>query len=243
LGSYTTLSLGPIEYSWKGYVPSYVALFFDADDFKFDSTYDEAGRESVVTGLAFVTTASTARNRLESAGYTLGFFADVYERFRPAAKKAYEAGLEAERWASQLDGDPDKRPASRPDVLVDAPPLQELNEYVAFMRKDLAGMTAPRQRVAAHDAVRLSYLPPPAALVSSLFDPESFMDYPDVTGLLDVRLILEALPPQEPVKLDLLDVFLGGYLGGEAAAIRTLLDRLLADLAERVVIHDKVFES
>lgn len=245
MGSYATLHLGPVDLSWKGYLPAYLALVFDESELviqheKSDSDPDE----SIVSVLEIRTTGGIARERLDAAGYTLEFLADVYMRFRSSARRVYEDELEAERWSSNLEGRAEDE-AKMPDtsLLDQARPATELNAYVEYQRTQLQGAQNSTSSDELRSRMRIIELDPVVALVACVFDDRHSLDYPDVIGLLELRLIVEALDAEEAVVLNLHDLYNGGYLPDEERQLRGLLDKLRAELAEKVLIYDKVFES
>lgn len=99
MGHYSQLTVDRLYFSWKSDIPSVLAFLFQPSEFFQVRDPDEPEYPSEI---GFRTTAKLAIEVLERNGYTLDFFAEIYEYFLPELKASFE-----EQAKEQISSDSD----------------------------------------------------------------------------------------------------------------------------------------
>src|SRR4051794_16007596 len=93
MGSWSYLTIGEIVFTWKYDVPSFLTFIFREEDLfvvreQIPPAEDEEPEDLDLEDLpieraGYATTAGAARSVLDTYGYTLDFFTDIYGSFLP----------------------------------------------------------------------------------------------------------------------------------------------------------------
>lgn len=132
------LRIGGLALLWDFDVPSHAALLFRPDDFRSRPAGPGfEGRWSRFLG--YETTAREALGRLDAAGFTLEFFASVWESFRPRVDPEFREALEDD--VGSRCGDDESEVERRLRDYWQSHPEKdaegELREFASFLREAL----------------------------------------------------------------------------------------------------------
>lgn len=91
MGSYSELTIGEIVFAWKYHVPAFLTFVFKADDLFIereqpvvdpDDAVEVDPDELYIEKGGYRTTVAQAKAVLDEYGYTVPFFAEIYQSFR-----------------------------------------------------------------------------------------------------------------------------------------------------------------
>ncbi len=152
MSDYTRLNINRLQLSWNYYIPTFLTFLFRPEDYHClrepASKYDESDDEILpvdlgIDEIGYRTTCAKALVTMNEFGYTLDFFADMYETLRTRLFENYEYNAKQDivdsaksdlneskietRFQSHLRKFPKKSPRA------------ELQDYVEFIRLLFAG--------------------------------------------------------------------------------------------------------
>jgi hypothetical protein len=288
MGSYSHLTIGQIVFSWKYHVPTFLTFVFKESDLfmqREESPHhledDEEPPEvdldepSHFIGAGYRTSVAAAKAVLDEYGYTLEFFAEIYDSFRPGLQASVRERLEdelARRADRKLPEEELQRRvrehlAASPDT-----PVDDLSAFTAFLReaieKDLQmepfledrildrGPGQEPLRIPAKEYLRYkltdladfetlqmllidraAQVPASVLRPACLFD-EGYVDFfPEVISLIYTRLILDAMPDDAVVELEVSQVI------ESEAELRSMHSNLAYELLHKVDVYERVFRA
>lgn len=231
---WSELRIGGVAFRWRFNIQSRAALLFDPADFQSRPERREAG-DRWFDFLGYETSVREALASLDAAGFTMEFFASVWESLRPRIDAEFLEALEDDVCARYPDDEVERRLAEYRQRFPEQDAAGELREFVAWLREALDGrmsdpafdedlvvagrrVTAGEQfgergeelveieAIRAYVIANLSLFPPSVGRVLGQFGDEFFLGQPEVALLMLARLLLEASPPGAGVALDLTDV-------------------------------------
>jgi hypothetical protein len=255
MGSYATLKIGVEDLAWKYYVPPFLAFLFKEDDFiaiPFAAEAEESNdgfappEDPGYDVLGYRTTREGAIGNLGAYGYTLDFFARVYDDFYDQLDSAARDSVRSDMEYSELSDAETERYVD--EYFGDGPRTarRDIDEFVLLLRRraiekardtslwgrfeDLQSVLMNRHREFSPGSLRLA----------QLFDEDVYFDYGDVVSLMYVRLLLEAGEPESEVLLNLQDI-VGAMADETPEAAQKLFSELGKRLADKVSLYDRVF--
>ena len=283
MGSYSQLAIGEIVFTWKYHVPTFLTFLFSEDDFfiereeiVLDSADDEPPpEEPYVEKAGYRTSVAKAKAVLDEYGYTVPFFADIYDSFRSALNAHVEEILHDEL-GQRLGPDPtDQELHARVDAHLSAAPNSasgDLDAFTTFLRQAIStdlrmepfledlvfdqGPGKPPLRVPVKEDVRYrrtdladfetlhmlilnraDRVPANVLRPMMLFSENYIFEYPEVLSLLYTRLVLDAVPDNALVELDVSDVL------ETEEEIRSMHTDLAHELLHKVDVYERVFRA
>lgn len=287
MGSWSELTIGEIVFRWKYHVPTFLTFVFSQDDVFIEREHvlEELDEDDNPVELdpddlciekgGYRTTVASAKAVLDGYGYTVAFFAEIYQSFRPGLDTQVRDWLSDEvgRHAGLGVGE---ELNARIDAHLSASPstaLEDLQSFTAFLRQaietdlemepfleDLVydqGPDQPPRRVPVAEHVRrygrtdladfetlqelvlnrAERVPGNVLRPMVLFDEAYVSDYPEVVSLLYTRLVLDAMPDDAVVELDVAQVV------ETEAEIRVLHMDLAYQLLQKVDVYQRVFRA
>lgn len=134
MGHYSQLLVDRLYFSWKNDVPTFLTFLFKADDFFQVRDLEEPEWPSEI---GFRTSCTNAIDALERNGYTLHFFANIYEYFLKELTEQFEEVTKEQisrdgNYAlneSEIEGRFQSYLASFPDLS----PIQQLEDFLKFL--------------------------------------------------------------------------------------------------------------
>lgn len=149
MGHYSQLRVDRLYFSWKSDIPAFLTFLFDSDDF---FQVRDAEEPDYPSEIGFRTSAHNAVAALDRNGYTLDFFAGVYEYFLTELTEQFEQS--AKEWFSSVgDHALDEPEIERrfQDYLSSHPalsPRQQLDDFlkllVVLLAPDLKTAPSPK---------------------------------------------------------------------------------------------------
>ncbi len=286
MGSWSELTIGEIVFAWKYHVPTFLTFVFSQDDLFIEREQvvvdpeDEDERVEIDPDELYIqkggyrTTVSRAEAVLDEYGYTLSFFAEIYESFRDGLDAQVRDRLADELGKGAADVDQEELKA-RIEAHVSASPntaIGDLEAFTAFLREaietdlkmepfleDLVydrGTDQPPRRVPVAQRVRYrrsdladfetlhmlildraERVPASVLRPMTLFDEGYIFVYPEVVSLLYTRLVLDAMPDDALVELDVHQIV------ETEAEIRSMHMDLAYELLHKVDVYERVFRA
>jgi Restriction endonuclease len=254
VGSYATLTIGAERLSWKYYVPPVMTFLFAEEDFLAVQERIEPGDEDDPAlppedlgyeVLGYRTTREGAISNLETYGYTLDFFARVYEDFYDELDAAARESVQADMIFSQRSDAEIEQYIT--DWFGDAPrsPRRDIDEFVLFLGQQRTDgrRQSPAERFEDIQSVLMNRhraFSPATLRLAQFFEEDIEFDYGEVVLLMHLRLLLEAADPGCEVLLNLQDI--AGAMADETPEFaRKLFGELGQRLADKVSLYDRVF--
>jgi hypothetical protein len=259
VGSYATLKIGGEELAWKYYVPPVMTFLFTEADFiavpyldekiDLDEVEEEERSETLDDRgwavLGYRSTREGAISTLESFGYTLDYFARLYEEFYDQLDAVARGSVSADMEFSELSVAEIEQYVAE---WFDAPrtPRADIDEFVAFLRQQAEG--GPRERSLGQRFEDIQSLlmnrhrevSPATLRLSQFFEEDFHLEIGEVVSLMYLRLVLEAADPECEVLLNLQDI--AASMGDDTPEFsRKLFGELGKRLADKVSLYDRVF--
>ncbi|HTZ85696.1 MAG TPA: HEPN/Toprim-associated domain-containing protein, partial [Solirubrobacteraceae bacterium] len=150
MGSYSTLAIGEVSLSWKYEVPTYLTFLFREQDLYIEreealplepGEVPHPPEDYEIRRAGFRTTVAAARKALDGHGYTLDFFAGIYDSFLPDVEEEVREVLEEELGSRAGEGTSAEEIERQAAAHLAAPPptaLGDLEAFVAFLKSALA---------------------------------------------------------------------------------------------------------
>jgi len=244
MGWYVDLRIGPFEWSWrKSIVPEVGLLFLGKSKY-----IRKIGKDKFI---GFKSSVSEIKENLDSLGLTLEFFETVYYEYRKDILSSILSFLYGSKIS--LTKDKDKKILNKihniEQMIIESNSKKDFVQAISLIKKvghyewnSLLGQPTPkfplflleflpalreRGRVKVEDIV----LP---AIVGE-FIHFAYTEFPEIAFLTEVRLILEALPENTEVILDLTRFEDEIFETGE------ILDDLIYRLTSKIVTYQRTF--
>jgi hypothetical protein len=283
------LRIGDIVFTWRYHVPTFLTFVFKEEDLFIkredivpdadeDETIEVDPDELYLEEAGFRTTVGAAKTVLDEYGYTLEFFADIYESFRTQLQETVQEVLDDEiggeaneagenlseeevqrRVRAHLSGSPDtamedlraftaflreaieKDLQMEPfleDVVYDRAPGEEplrvpARRHLRYRATDLADFETLQMLVIR----RASRVPANVLRPLMLFNEGYVFMFPEVVSILYTRLLLDAMPDDAVVELDVQQVV------ETEAEVRSLHSDLAYELLHKVDVYERVFRA
>jgi hypothetical protein len=288
MGDYSDLRIGDIVFTWKYHVPTFLTFVFKEEDLfikREEVIVDPDEEEPVeidpdvlyIEEAGFRTTVGAAKAVLDEYGYTLEFFADIYDSFRAGLQETVrdvlddEIGGQANEAGEDLSEEDLQRRvrahlSASPDTAIG-----DLQAFTAFLREaiekdlqmepfledivyDREGKEPLRVPVKSHLRYRAtdladfetlqtlvikraSRVPANVLRPLMLFDEGYVFVFPEVVSLLYTRLLLDAMPDDAVVELDVHEVV------ETEAEVRSMHSDLAYELLHKVDVYERVFRA
>jgi Restriction endonuclease/HEPN/Toprim N-terminal domain 1 len=104
MGSYSQLTIGKLVFEWKYHVPTFLTFLFQESDFFSEPEELDPDNDEYYDRAGYRTTVAAAKEALDRYGYTVEFFAEIYESFRPDLDAALREELDDE-FGGAADGE------------------------------------------------------------------------------------------------------------------------------------------
>lgn len=145
MGSYSSLKIGNLAFYWKYHVPTFLTfLFEDSDYFSVPRDDDPDWFEAI----GYRTEAHRSIAVLNGAGFTVEFFAEVYDELFLGLDSEYRERLESAIVEAASRELPEGELQRRIEAHLAAPPqsrLQDLRDFIEFMREGISSdFSGPR---------------------------------------------------------------------------------------------------
>jgi hypothetical protein len=161
MGSYSVLTIDRVGFAWKYEVPTFLTLVFSDDDFYFAVPPDPESHDEYRRWIGYRTSIAEARDRLDGLGYTMPFFASLYETLTDSIDESLleavaeklpphggEAGFDVESLADSSDEDDSWRSRARASAFLreaaNAPLAEQIAAFVAVLGDALRADPRPR---------------------------------------------------------------------------------------------------
>lgn len=263
------LDIGRMSFVWRDHVPTFLTFVFEAEDLFFQFDGDNrvySGSEALeleadeddygpLRPAGYRTTASKARSVLDRNGYTIDFFAEIYDIFREDLSEQYRDLLTDEYGQTpEVDGDEAQASwlADRQIAQYEDSPLADLLGFVTFMRRlmeDLEAEGIEESRLVSEGRGilfedlqwklfdRATRFPVDAVRAAGLFSEQPMEFYPEVVSLIYTRLLLDAVPDDAPVELEVSNVVY------TVDGLRSIHLDLAFELLQKVDVYQRVFSA
>lgn len=262
MGHYSNLHIGDEELSWKYYIPPYVSFLFDKSDYFQDSEVLDEEEELIYFG--YETTCEQALNKLDQWGFDWrlieNFYNSIYEELRE--EYLYSLRYELEDYSSKEDID--QKISNHLEKFPRLSRAEELQDYTNFILPILrASKHGEESKVLSQDGnnytiepnrrndgtvyvvhelhqflfSRTLKFPPWIFIISNLFEYHIERDYQEIISIIYFRFLLEAHAKEEPVILDLSDLY------EDPEDIKGFQEESAHHLIKKVNIFNKFFES
>jgi hypothetical protein len=260
MGHYTELTIGDIALSWKYQIPTFLTFLFTENELVIehchrqpDSDDDEdemcdAWRETA----GYRTSVAAAKSVLDGHGYTVEFLAGIYDTFRPDLHEwVRTTAREDYNWDDQCENDEEveKRIEEYLAASVGSA-LDDLKAFTAFLREAIAkdlqmepflDREGTKAELADFESLQtlllgtICRLPAAVLRTAALFDEGYMLDYPEVVGLIYVRLMLDATPDEAIVELNLHDIV------DDEDEVRSMHTDLASELLKKLDVYQRMF--
>ncbi|MFI7632298.1 restriction endonuclease [Microbispora rosea] len=236
---WTKLTIGKFGFRWLNHIPTFLTFLFAENEVFVDQLPQR-------TKLGYRTNGAAARDVLDGHGYTIEFLAGIYDTFRSnldAIARAAVAKALVEADSVDIDEEAMQHRIDDHFSASAASSLEDMKTFRCFLREmisegiprilmwmDNAGISELEML-----AISPSEETPVAVLrLAGLFREYSW-DYPEVVTLIHLRLILDAVPDDTIVELDLSDMAKG------EAEVRSLHIDLATQLLHKVDAYQRMF--
>lgn len=285
MGSYSQLAIGEIVFQWKYHVPTFLTFVFSEDDFFIereqvvvDPEEDDGvvdPDELYIEKGGYRTSAASAKAVLDEYGYTVPFFAEIYDSFRKGLNASVKDLLDDELGQRSGPGTSEDELGRRIDAHLSASPnsaIGDLEAFTAFLQQAIAtdlkmepfledlvfdqGPDKPPRQVPVGQHLRYrrtdladfetlhmlildraDRVPASVLRPMMLFSEDYIFVFPEVLSLLYTRLVLDAMPDDALVELDVSDVI------DTEDEIRSMHTDLAYELLHKVDVYERVFRA
>ncbi|WP_138429609.1 restriction endonuclease [Fodinibius saliphilus] len=262
MGHYSNLHIGDEELSWKYYLPPHVSFLFGKDDYFEDSEVIDEEEELLYFG--YKTTCEQALNKLDQWGFDWELIETFYKSIYEELREDYLFSLKYDLEDHRENGDVEKKISDHLEKFPRLSRSEELQDYINFILPLLkASKHGEESTVQSKDGNSYSIqpsstnsgsiyvqhdlhqflfgrtlkYPPWIFIISNLFEYDIERDYQEIISIIYFRFLLESHPKEEPVILDLADLY------EEPEEIKNFQEKSANHLIKKVNIFNKFFES
>jgi len=234
MGHYSTLQIGKHQISWKYDIPAYLSFLFEISDEYNEETGGEEQGYPIKIG--FRTTAIAAINKLNLLGMDWNMVTDIYSHFYERLKEEVADQIQSEileQFKELNNAEIKIKFKEAAQQFFKFSRQEELKDFTNFFipmidvstgHKDLDVISIDGRRYQLkpekyadlshnmlHDPGQFFYeksleLPPWIQIIGNLFDYELLVEFTEIISVVQIKLLLEASPPETIVELQLEDM-------------------------------------
>ncbi|MEP2446612.1 MAG: restriction endonuclease [Balneola sp.] len=262
MGHYSNLYIGDEELSWKYYLPPYVSFLFGKDDYFQETEVIDEKEEFLHFG--YKTSCEQALNKLDKWGFDWELIETFYNSIYEELREEYLYSLRYELEDNNSKKNLEQKISNHLEKFPRLTRAEELQDYTNFilpiLRASKHGEESIVQSQDGNDykiepnrrndgTIYVDYelhqflfsrtlkFPPWIFIISNLFEYYVERDYQEIISIIYFRFLLEAHKKEEPVILDLSDLY------EDPDDIKEFQGESAHHLIKKVNIFNKFFES
>lgn len=239
VGHYSVLKIDDTVFQWKYNIPTFLTFFFDDKDFYKEVEVEEYDDEedSYISDIGYRCTVNKCKKILDSYGFNLPFFIDIYKSFRNELLQSLSEDIYF--LAEETSEDKIQRLLSK---IYSSNPDEEIYEFIDFLKNFNSSYYDEEAQINNLESYQMFLIgryfdvPHHVIPVFHLFDEQYFYEYPEVMFLMYIRVLIETVPQDALIELDLSDII------EDEEEVRTIKNDLSNELVEKIQLYNKVFK-
>ena len=233
MADYSSLSIGDfVTLYWKYEIPEFIIFLFDESDFYSKRIQDEEEEECWEYDIGYKSTCGKCLEILNNYGYNLEFFAEIYDMFHDELidnmNNYLDYNYETEEKLNIIH---------RMNKFPEQSHVRDLSDFIEFLKEVVANDIDIMDDDSLKEfALKFS---PTVMKVVMLFDEDYFNNYPEIIFLMYARLILEAMPREQEIYLNLTPILMDEEYKDSA---KQVYENLTFTLTRKVHLYNRTFK-